>query len=279
MCQRISNRLRLPEGQVNIAGLKTDSKPGFKGGKKQGKTALPGLGSILSDLQERLYAEGRTGGNRSLLLVLQGMDTAGKGGVLRHSVGLVDPQGVHIKSFKAPSPEELEHDFLWRIRRDLPPAGAIGIFDRSHYEDVLAVRVHNLVPRSVWSRRYATINRFEKKLTDSGVTIIKCFLHVSYEEQRRRLEARLDNPDKHWKYSPNDIEERGYWADYQEAYEVALEKCNTDYAPWFVVPSDRKWYRNWAATKLLIEHLQDLDPKWPPGDFDADAEKARLAAT
>jgi PPK2 family polyphosphate:nucleotide phosphotransferase len=214
-----------------------------------------------------------------LLLVLQGMDTAGKGGVLRHSVGLVDPQGVHIKSFKAPSPEELEHDFLWRIRRDLPPAGAIGIFDRSHYEDVLAVRVHNLVPRSVWSRRYATINRFEKKLTDSGVTIVKCFLHVSYEEQRRRLEARLDNPDKHWKYSPNDVDERGYWADYQEAYEVALEKCNTDYAPWFVVPSDRKWYRNWAVTKLLIEHLQDLDPKWPPGDFDADAEKARLAAT
>ncbi|GAB3427417.1 polyphosphate kinase 2 family protein [Flindersiella endophytica] len=279
MCQRISNRLRLPEGQVDIAGLKTNSTPGFKGDKKQGKAALPGLGSVLSNLQERLYAEGRSGGNRSLLLVLQGMDTAGKGGVLRHSVGLVDPQGVHIKAFKAPSAEELGHDFLWRIRRDLPPAGAIGIFDRSHYEDVLAVRVHDLVPRSVWSRRYSTINRFEKKLVDSGVTVIKCFLHVSYEEQRSRLQARLDNPDKHWKYNPKDVEERGYWADYQQAYEVVLEKCNTDYAPWFVVPSDRKWYRNWAVTKLLIEHLQDIDPTWPPGDFDVDAEKARLAAT
>jgi PPK2 family polyphosphate:nucleotide phosphotransferase len=276
MAKRISDRLRLSQGPVDLASIPTDATPGFKGNKTAGQLALTALAPQLGELQEKLYAEGRTGGTRRVLLVLQGMDTSGKGGVLRHVAGLCDPQGLHIKAFKAPTKEELAHDFLWRIRQELPPAGYVGAFDRSHYEDVLIVRVHDLVPRATWSRRYATINRFEQQLADKGTTVIKCFLHVSKAEQQARLLARLDDPTKHWKYNPADVDERGYWDSYQEAYEAALEKCNTDAAPWFVVPSDRKWYRNWAITNLLIEHLQDLDPKWPLASYDVDAERARL---
>ncbi len=277
MAKRISDRLRLAPGPVDLASIPTDATPGFKGNKTDGQKALVELAPTLGELQEKLYAEGRTGGQRRVLLVLQGMDTSGKGGVLRHVAGLCDPQGLHIKAFKAPTAEERKHDFLWRIRAELPPEGYIGAFDRSHYEDVLIVRVHDLVPRATWSRRYATINRFEQQLADKGTTIIKCFLHVSKEEQQARLAARLDDPTKYWKYNPADVDERAYWDDYQEAYAAALEKCTSDSAPWFVVPSDRKWYRNWAITNLLIEHLQDLDPKWPLASYDVDAERARLA--
>ena len=254
--------------------------PGFKGGKSRGEAALAAGALHLSDLQERLTAAAKGGGSlRSALLVVQGMDTGGKGGVVRHVVGSCDPEGVRVTAFKAPTPEEREHDFLWRIRNALPPAGKIGVFDRSHYEDVLVVRVHELVPRAVWARRYATINRFEAKLVESGTAVVKVMLNLSFEEQKRRLMARLDRPDKWWKYNPGDIDERKRWLDYQEAYQAAIAKCSTDAAPWFVVPADRKWYARLAVQQLLIEALEQVDPQWPPAAFDVNAEKKRVAAS
>jgi PPK2 family polyphosphate:nucleotide phosphotransferase len=275
---RISDLLRIPPGPVDLSALDTRATPGFDGGKAAGKAALAELGSRLSDLQERLHAEGVKGGTRSLLLVLQGMDTSGKGGVLRHVIGQVDPQGCEIAIFKAPTREELAHDFLWRIRRRLPGPGKLGVFDRSHYEDVLVVRVHDLVPRSTWSRRYAAINRFEAGLAERDLRVVKVFLHVSKEEQRQRLLARLDDPTKHWKFNPRDVDERAFWSDYQQAYEAALERCNTDLAPWYRIPADRKWYRNWALASLLVEQLEDMKLTWPRGDFDVEEQRARLLA-
>jgi PPK2 family polyphosphate:nucleotide phosphotransferase len=275
---RVSDLLRVPAGPVDLSALDTRATPGFDGGKAAGKAALADLGSRLSDLQERLHAEGATGGSRSLLLILQGMDTSGKGGVVRHVIGQVDPQGCAFASFKAPTREELAHDFLWRIRRRLPGPGKLGVFDRSHYEDVLIVRVHGLVPRSTWSRRYAAINRFEAQLVERDIRVVKVFLHISKEEQRQRLLARLDEPTKHWKYNPHDVDERARWADYQAAYESALERCNGEVAPWYRVPADRKWYRNWAIASLLVEQLEDMKLTWPKGDFDVEEQRARLLA-
>ena len=275
---RISDLLRVPPGPVDLSALDTRATPGFDGGKAAGKAALADLGARLSDLQERLHAEGVSGGSRSLLLILQGMDTSGKGGVVRHVIGQVDPQGCEIASFKAPTREELAHDFLWRIRRRLPGPGKLGVFDRSHYEDVLVARVHEVVPRSTWSRRYASINRFEAQLAERDLRLVKVFLHLSKEEQRQRLLARLDNPAKHWKYNPHDVDERARWADYQAAYEDALECCNSDAAPWYRVPADRKWYRNWAIASLLVEQLEDMKLTWPTGDFDVEEQRARLLA-
>ena len=207
------------------------------------------------------------------------MDTSGKGGIMRHVVGSVDPQGVSLTSFKAPNAEERKHPFLWRIRNALPQAGQIGVFDRSQYEDVLIVRVHDLVPPSQWSRRYAQINAFEKKVAASGTTAIKVMLHISSDEQKARLAERLDRPDKHWKFNPGDLDERAHWAAYQEAYQAAIEKCSTEVAPWFVVPADRKWYARLAVTNLVLEHLKAMDPQWPKADFDVEAQKKRLAET
>jgi PPK2 family polyphosphate:nucleotide phosphotransferase len=275
---RVSDLLRVPAGPVDLSALDTRATPGFDGDKAAGKAELDALGPRLSDLQERLHAEGVSGGRRSLLLVLQGMDTAGKGGVVRHVIGQVDPQGCEIASFKAPTREELAHDFLWRIRRRLPGPGKLGVFDRSHYEDVLVVRVHELVPRSTWSRRYASINRFEAQLVERDVRVVKVFLHISKEEQRQRLLARLDDPTKHWKYNPHDVDERARWADYLAAYEAALERCNGDLAPWYRVPADRKWYRNWAIASLLVEQLEDMKLTWPKADFDVEEQQARLLA-
>jgi PPK2 family polyphosphate:nucleotide phosphotransferase len=275
---RISDLLRVPAGPVDLSALDTRATPGFDGGKAAGKRALADLGSRLSDLQERLHAEGVSGGSRSLLLILQGMDTSGKGGTVRHVLGQVDPQGCEIASFKAPTREELAHDFLWRIRRRLPGPGKLGVFDRSHYEDVLVVRVHELVPRSTWSRRYASINRFEAQLVERDMRVVKVFLHLSKEEQRQRLLARLDDPTKHWKYNPHDVDERARWADYLAAYEAALERCNGDLAPWYRVPADRKWYRNWAIASLLVEQLEDMKLTWPEGEIDVEEERARLLA-
>jgi PPK2 family polyphosphate:nucleotide phosphotransferase len=276
--ERVSDLLRVPAGPVDLGALDTRATPGFDGGKKAGKAALADLGARLSDLQERLHAQGVSGGTRSLLLVLQGLDTSGKGGVVRHVIGQVDPQGCAIASFKAPTREELAHDFLWRIRRRLPGPGQLGVFDRSHYEDVLVVRVHELVPRSVWSRRYATIDRFEARLAERPIRVVKVFLHISQEEQRQRLLARLDDPTKHWKFNPRDLDERARWAQYQEAYEAALERCNGDLAPWYRIPADRKWYRNWAVASLLVEQLEDMKLTWPKGNFDATEQRARLLA-
>ncbi|MBA2389313.1 MAG: polyphosphate kinase 2 family protein, partial [Geodermatophilaceae bacterium] len=223
------------------------------------------------------YAEGAGGGGRSLLLVLQGMDTAGKGGVIKHVVGALNPLGCQITAFKKPTEQELRHHFLWRIRRALPNAGQVGVFDRSHYEDVLIARVRGLAEPATIERRYSDINRFERRMVADGITVVKCFLHISAERQRERLLARLDDPRKHWKFNPADVDERKLWPDYLRAYELALEGCNTDHSPWYVVPSDRKWYRNWAIAQLLVETLTDLDPHYPPTDFDVAEQRKRLA--
>jgi PPK2 family polyphosphate:nucleotide phosphotransferase len=267
---------RLAAGPVDLTSIPTDDTPGFEGGKKDGTAALEALGDELSDLQERLFAERGAGSRRRVLLVLQGMDTSGKGGVLRHTVGLVDPQGVKITSFKAPTDEERKHHFLWRIRNAVPQPGYVGVFDRSHYEDVLIVRVHGMADPETIERRYAEINAFEAELASDGVVIVKCMLHISAAEQRERLLARLDNADKYWKFNPGDIDERKRWGDYRTAYEIALEHTNTQIAPWYVVPSDKKWYRNLVIGRLLLEHLRAMDLRWPPADFDVDKQRRRL---
>jgi PPK2 family polyphosphate:nucleotide phosphotransferase len=272
-------QLRVPSGPVDLSKYDTRATPGFTGTKDEGKVALESLGAEVSDWQERLYAEGLKDGHRSVLLVLQGMDTSGKGGVIRHGAGLMDPQGLKITSFKAPTPAEKRRGFLWRIRQAVPGPGMIGIFDRSHYEDVLIARVRDLVAPPVWNRRYGQINDFEAELAANGVTLLKCFLHISPQEQKLRLQARLDDPTKHWKYNPGDVDERKLWPAYTEAYEAALERCNSPEAPWLVIPSDRKWYRNWAVTTILLETLKTLDPQWPAADFDVATQKGRLAAT
>jgi PPK2 family polyphosphate:nucleotide phosphotransferase len=273
---QIGDLLRVPPGPVDLAALDTRATPGFDSGKTAGKAALGLLGPELSDLQERLYANGRTGGRKRVLLVLQGMDTSGKGGTVRHSIGLLDPQGVTLTAFKAPTPDEKRRGFLWRIRQRVPEPGMVGIFDRSHYEDVLVARVRGLSAPSTIEKRYDSINAFEADLVDANTTVIKCFLHISAEEQKSRLAARLDDPTKLWKFNPGDIDERARWGAYQEAYEIALERCNTSAAPWFVVPSDRKWYRNWAVTMLMLEHLRALQLGWPKPDFDVAEQRERL---
>jgi len=275
----LREQLRVPSGPVDLTKYDTRATPGFSGSKDDGKVALDALGADVSDWQERLFAEGRKGGRRSVLLVLQGMDTSGKGGVIRHGAGLMDPQGLKITSFKAPTPAEKRRGFLWRIRQAVPSHGMIGIFDRSHYEDVLIARVRNLVAPNVWDRRYDQINEFEAELAASGVTILKCYLHISEDEQKARLDARLDDPTKYWKYNPGDVDERKLWPDYMDAYHAAIERCSTPEAPWYVIPSDRKWYRNWAVTTLLLETFKSLDPQWPEPDFDIATEKKRIAAT
>ncbi len=229
-------------------------------------------GEFLDDLQERLWAEQR----RAVLLVLQGMDTSGKSGVIKHVGRSMNPHGVHVKGFKAPTDEEKAHDFLWRIHRALPRNGVVGIFDRSHYEDVLVVRVHDWIDEKECRRRYDAINDFEEELAGDGVTVVKCFLNISYDYQRERLLARLEEPDKRWKFREGDIEERKLWPAYQEAYADAVRHCSSA-APWYVIPSDHKWYRQWAVARLLIETLTEMDPRYPEPDFDVEALKARLA--
>jgi PPK2 family polyphosphate:nucleotide phosphotransferase len=274
--RRIADALRVAAGPIDLRAIDPGSTPGFEGGKAAGKKAQAKLTPRLAELQEQLYAEGRTGGKRSLLLVLQGLDTSGKGGTVRHVVGQVDPQGVQITAFGPPTAEERKHDFLWRVRRRLPTPGKIGVFDRSHYEDVVAVRVRELAPRATWMRRYGSIDRFEERLVAGGTRLVKCFLHISPEESRRRLSTRLDDPAKHWKFDPADIDDRARWEDYLDAYADAIERCNSEHAPWYVVPADHKWYRNWAITKLLIEELEEMALRWPPASFDVDEQRARL---
>jgi PPK2 family polyphosphate:nucleotide phosphotransferase len=261
-----------------VADIDTSATPGFKGKKADAAKLQPERNERFAELQEMLFARSKGGDDqRSLLLVLQGMDTAGKGGIVKHVVGSANPQGIRYHAFGKPTEEELKHHYLWRIRRALPPAGHIGVFDRSHYEDVLIVRVHNLVPPEVWGNRYEEINRFERKLVAEGTTIIKVAMFVSLDEQKARLAKRLDRPDKYWKYNPSDLDERLLWPAYQEAYQAMLERTSTDVAPWHVVPCDRKWYSRLAILELLIEALEGLDLAWPPADFDVEAEKKRLA--
>ncbi len=267
---------RLPQGPVDLTGIATDDTGDFDGNKADGERSLAELGPELSELQERLFADKTAGSNRRVLLVLQGMDTSGKGGVLRHTVGLVDPQGVKITSFKAPTDEERAHDFLWRIERALPSPGLIGVFDRSHYEDVLIARVRQFADDDEIERRYGAINDFEQGLADQGVTIVKCMLHISAQEQKLRLLARLEDPTKHYKYNPGDLDERALWPTYRDAYEIALERTNTAVAPWHVIPSDKKWFRNLSIGRLLIDALRGLDLQWPAADFDVRVERRRL---
>ncbi|WP_026875978.1 PPK2 family polyphosphate kinase [Jiangella gansuensis] len=274
-----SQLLRPPAGPVDLTAVDPRATPGFTGKKADGQAALLALEPTITDLQERLYAHGRTDGQRRLLLVTQGMDTSGKGGTMRKTVGLMDPQGVVIKAFGAPTDTEKRRGFLWRIRQALPPGGKVGVFDRSHYEDVLVARVRSLASKATIERRYDAINEFEQELAESGCVVVKVMLHISRDEQKARLAERLDNPTKYWKYNPKDIDDRKLWDDFQHAYEIALERCNTDTAPWHVIPADRKWYRNLAVAHLLVEHLEGMGLSWPPADFDIEAEKARLAVS
>lgn len=270
--------LQVGEG-FRLADVDPRSTPGFAGTKEEGKAALAAGVEPMSQVQERLYAEGFSGGKKSVLLVVQGMDTSGKGGILRHVIGSVDPQGISLTSFKAPTEQERAKGFLWRIRAALPEPGFIGVFDRSHYEDVLIVRVRELSPQATVQRRYQSINTFERKVVDSGTTIVKVMLHISSDEQKSRLAERLDRPDKYWKFHPGDIDQRLLWDDYQQAYQLALTRCSTQRAPWHVVPADRKWYARWAVQQLLIDALNGLAPQWPAADYGVEEQRARLAAT
>jgi|SRR6185295_201142 len=260
----IADRLRVnPGSKLRLADIDPDATPGAKNKQKAADALAVNLEKLF-ELQYLLYAENQ----RALLVVLQAMDAAGKDGVIRHVVAGLNPQGCVVTPFKAPSSDELDHHFLWRIDRAVPARGDIGIFNRSHYEDVLVVRVHNLVPEAVWSKRYEQINAFEKILADNGTVILKFFLHIGKEEQKRRFAERIADPTKHWKLAAGDFEERKLWDVYMRAYEVALSRCSTDYAPWFVIPSNRKWYRNLAVSQIIVNTLEALDMKFPPPSCD-----------
>jgi PPK2 family polyphosphate:nucleotide phosphotransferase len=248
-----------PGSHVALELIDPRSTPGTPGDKDETSAASRILLEKLSDLQVRLRAESK----RSLLIVLQAMDGGGKDGTIRNVFRGVDPQGVHVKSFRRPSEEELWHDFLWRVHRALPAAGDIGIFNRSHYEDVVTVRVHKLVPPEVWESRFQSIVDFERHLDRSETKVVKLFLHISKEEQAERLAKRLHRPDKRWKFDPSDLEDRKYWSEFETAYQEAIERTSTPEAPWRIVPADRKWYRDWAILNVLTTVLEELDPRYP----------------
>ena len=248
-----------PGAKVHLDKIDTRATDGFEAGKEAGKALLPTLTKQLADLQEVFYAQNK----HRLLIVLQAMDTGGKDGTISHVFGDVNPQGVRVTSFKKPNEVELAHDYLWRIHAHAPADGDIAIFNRSHYEEVLIVRVHQLVPKAVWKRRYDHINAFEKMLADEGTTILKFFLHISKEEQRERLQSRIDKRHKHWKFDPADLAERELWDEYQTAYMEMLQRTSTDYAPWYIVPGDRKWYRNLVVTQTIVQTIEALKPVYP----------------
>jgi PPK2 family polyphosphate:nucleotide phosphotransferase len=256
----VSERWRVPAGEVvSLAKRDPASTQGGPSEKKEAKDAIKDLRKELAGLQERLWAEDR----RSLLVVLQALDAGGKDGTIKHVFRGVNPQGCKVTSFKQPSEVELEHDFLWRIHQATPATGEIGIFNRSHYEDVLVVRVRNIVPEEVWRPRYQIINEFERGLCQAHTRIVKFYLHISKEEQARRFQRRLDRPDKNWKFNKGDLEDRKLWDAFQAAFEDAITETSTDYAPWYVIPGDNKWFRNWAVLTTLIEVLTDMDPQFP----------------
>jgi PPK2 family polyphosphate:nucleotide phosphotransferase len=269
----IKSLLRAGPG-IDLSKIDTSATPGFEGDKDAGAELLAAGADEVAGLQEQLFAASRFGDTRSVLLVLQAMDTAGKGGIVRHVVGSVDPQGVSIAAFKRPTPEEEAHDFLWRIRKRLPAPGLIGVFDRSHYEAVLIHRVRGLSTLEEVEGRYPVILDFEKELVAAGTNVIKVMLHISRDEQKARLAERLERPD-----NPGDVDERAYWDAYMDAYRVAIERTSTDDAPWYVVPADRKWYARLAVHTLLLDALRSFDLEWPKAEFDVEVEKKRLAAT
>lgn len=269
-----------PGGPVDLAGIDPAGTPGVPAGqgKAWGQARLAELAAELARQQEMLYATVKvTGSRRRVLLVLQGMDCSGKGGTVRNVAGAMNPIGVRVVGFGPPTKQERARHFLWRVKRALPGYGQVGVFDRSHYEDVLIARVRSLVPESTWRGRYEEINRWESELVEGGTVLVKAMLHLSYEEQTERLATRLDDPSKHWKFNPADLGERTRWDDYQAAYAETLSRCSTPAAPWYVVPADRKWYRNWAVAGLLLAAFQQLRLAYPPANFDVAAERQRLA--
>jgi PPK2 family polyphosphate:nucleotide phosphotransferase len=260
------------DGRPVLPSVGTRDHPGIES-KDAALSEVEDTAAHLAELQDRLWAEQE----RAVLVVLQGMDTSGKSGTVKHVFRGVNPMGIDVTAFKQPTEEELAQHFLWRIDRRLPDPGEIMVFDRSHYEDVLVVRVRELVPPDEWERRYDEINAFEQRVAATGTAIVKCYLHISRDEQRERLLARLDDPDKHWKFSEGDVEERRHWDDYMAAYEDAIARCHTHVAPWYIVPADRKWYRNWAIERLVVETLEEMDPRYPRPELDVPALRARLA--
>jgi PPK2 family polyphosphate:nucleotide phosphotransferase len=270
--------LGVKPGPIDLRSIDTRSTPGSPDGKAAATRAREEVGHRLADLQEQLFAMAETeDSSKRLLIVLQGMDTSGKDGAIKRGLGGMNPKWLHIKGFEAPTEEEERHHFLWRIRRELPAPGIVGVFDRSHYEDVLVVRVHDLVGEDVWRPRFDEINAFERQLADDGVVIVKVFLHISRDYQLERQERRLDRVDKRWKFAEDDIDDRERWDDFRTAYEDVLEQCNTPWAPWFVVPADRKWYRMWAVSQLVKETLEDMDLHWPERrDLDIPRLRERL---
>lgn len=274
----VATLLRVAES-LEVTSFDTRATPGWEGTRAEADARTAALGEELSELQERLFAQGRSGDTRSVLLVLQGLDTSGKGGIVRHVLGQVDPQGVALRSFGVPTAEELTHHFLWRVRRSLPPGGRIGVFDRSHYEDVLVARVDELAPPEVIERRYAEINRFERQVTDAGTVIVKVALVISADEQYQRLRERLLRKDKHWKFSSSDLRTRERWPLYADAYQRVFSETSTEIAPWHVIPADRKWYSRLAVSELLVQALRGLELEWPVPDFDVSEALKALDAT
>lgn len=253
-----------PGSKVDLNDWDPDEHKAFDGGKDEAASELADLSKKLESLQEVLYAQHQ----HKILIVLQAMDTAGKDGTVSHVFEGVNPQGVRVASFKAPTPEELDHDYLWRIHQQGPSKGELVIFNRSHYEDVIVVRVHNLVPKEIWERRYQQINDFERMLVEEGATILKFYLHIDEAEQKKRLQARLDDPTKRWKFNVGDLAERKLWPEYMQAYEAVLSKTSTDWAPWYVVPANHKWYRNLVIARTIVKTLDELGMKYPEPQFD-----------
>ena len=273
--ERPDESLRVGPG-FRLEDVDPDSKPGTNANKAEGLAELALSAQELRELQEKLFAQSREGAPQRLLVVLQAMDAAGKGGVVNHVFGQLEPYGLELTAFKAPSEEERAHDFLWRIEPRVPGPGVIGLFDRSHYEDVLIQRVRGFAPPEEIERRYGAIAEFEKRIADEGVHIIKIMLHVSPEEQASRLLDRLDTPEKHWKYNPGDVDERLHWKSYMEAFQIAIERTNAEHAPWFVVPANAKWYARAAVQRIVISELQRIAPAWPAVKFDVAAERERV---
>ncbi|MCT9623832.1 polyphosphate kinase 2 family protein [Pseudarthrobacter equi] len=267
-----SETLRAGKGFV-LADVDPDSTPGYTGTKEDGRALLAGMDSTLTELQEKLFAASRFGSRKRVLLILQAMDTAGKGGIVNHVMAAMDPQGVQFKAFKAPTAEEKSYDFLWRIEKEVPAVGMVGVFDRSHYEDVLIHRVHRWASPDEIKRRYVAINEFEARLTDSGTTVVKVMLHISADEQKSRLLARLDDPSKHWKYNSGDLTERAFWEDYMSAYQAAIDATSTPESPWHVVPANKKWYARIAVQQLLLGAMAGLNLDWPKAEFDVAMER------
>ncbi|MDO5720507.1 MAG: polyphosphate kinase 2 family protein [Actinomycetaceae bacterium] len=275
----------------SLASFNRRATPGWEAGKKPAKKLMKQRARLMAELQERLYAQSKTGASDALLVIVQGLDTAGKGGVARHVISKVDPQGIHLKAFKAPTEQERAHHFLWRVERELPKPGIIGLFDRSHYEDLLVPTAQArsghtdesgqswVVSEDELNSRYHDIYEMEKAAIERGTRVLKLCLMVSYEEQGKRLRQRLDRPDKYWKYSPHDLDVRNDWTAYQSTYEEVLRRTSTEIAPWYIIPADRKWYSRFVITEIITRTLADINPQWPDADFDIEREKARLALT